>query len=74
MKTFHVSILYSTPDGPLVKSHTFKADRPDVLEMKIHITVECTEENNGWRFVAAQIIAIKNEIDVTRCIDLALAN
>lgn len=74
MKTFHVSILYSTANGPLVKTHTFKADRPDVLSMKIQITTECTEQDKGWVFIAAHITEIKETINVNGLCDLALAN
>jgi hypothetical protein len=74
MKTFHVSILYSTPDCPVVKTHTFKADRPAVLSLKIQITSECTAQAMGWVFIAAHITEIKQTIDVNALCDIALAN
>ncbi len=74
MKTFHVSILYSTPDGPVVETKTIQCFTPLQLHCKVALEVGHTYEDLGWVFIAAQLTEIKDAIDVKGVCDLALAN
>lgn len=68
MKTFHVSILFATVNGPLTKSYTLKATTPDELEGQIAFLA--LYELGIEYAVCAQITEVKNTVDF----DLALAN
>jgi hypothetical protein len=67
MKTFHVSILFATSDGPLVKTYTIKAATPNDLNVQVHFLAEY-DCKIGQKWITIESTEIKDSVE------LALAN